>query len=193
MKNNMKKTLLISAFSLVLALSATGCGCKKTSGGKSGSGDAYTQDVENNYTQNVDMNKVQGESGSSDTDESESKGKIGNAEVSVDDAKLIDYEGDKVAIVSFTFKNNGEQPASFMGLLKVYASQNDSDLLSAVVSDIDGVNVLSADQYVEKGESITVQRAYKLKDEKTALVIDVTSVVPSENAVIVGKVFTFGN
>lgn len=190
----MKKTLVITAISLILAVSLAGCGCKKTSNneqGTSGTDNVYTQDVEQNYSQNVDMEKVQGDQTSSDTAEDAYNGKIGNAEVSIGDAKIIDYEGDRVAVISFDFTNTGDQPISFTSVLKVIASQNLSDLPPATVFGVEGVELNSISDLVAKGQTITVQRAYKLRDESAPLTVNVVDFNAAENSAVLEKTFTF--
>ncbi len=185
----MKKALIIAAASMILALSVAGCGCKNNNGGAGGK--ANSQDVEQNYSKNVDMNKVEGNQASSNTEEDVYKGKIGDTEVSIGDAKILDYEGEKVAVVSFSFKNNGDEPVSFTSALQVMASQNDNKLPPAIVSDIEGVDMLSISDLVGKGQTINVQKAYKLRTQDTPFVINVMPFTMDENSVVLEKTFSF--
>lgn len=186
----MKKALVIAAASLILVLSVTGCGCKNNNAGTSG-GNSGAQDVEQNYSKNVDMDKVEGSQASSDTDKDVYKGKIGDTEVSIEDAKILDYENEKVAVVSFTFKNNGDEPVSFTSALEVMATQNDNKLPPAVVSDVEGVDMLSISDLVGKGQTITVQKAFKLRSQDVPFVVDVMPFTTDENSTIVEKTFNF--
>ncbi len=188
-KINMKKTLVITAVSLILALSVTGCGCKKSSSNTSGSDNAYTQDVEQNYSKNVDMDKVDGQEAASETEESAYKGKVGDSQIVIEDAKIMEYEGDKVAVVSFSYTNKGSDAASFSSLFSVTAYQNMSELPSAVVV-ADGVEILSAEERVEKGKTITVQKVFKLRDD-SALTVNVTEFNQNEDSTVLAKTFTF--
>lgn len=121
-----------------------------------------------NASDEVDMSKIDGTELSDTTPEDSSlsdSAKIGNFDVSIEDAKVIDYEDNKVVVVSFKFKNGNSTPMAFSGIMSVEATQNGSELRSVFVSDVEGVNLNSTIQEVESGKTTTVQKAYLLSDE----------------------------
>lgn len=189
----MKKRLIIITVALILAMSAAGCGQKTAD--KATSQGTQAADAsgayENNgtqksgedvvYSEQVDMEKVEGEAATSDSDKKEYKGDLDNVEVTIEDAKLISYEDEDVAVVSFRYKNNGNQAMPFTGKLNVEAYQNDSKLPPAIVSGVEGVELLSMSENVEPGDTITVQKAFKLRD-KSPMTVEVREFVMDENS-----------
>lgn len=130
----------------------------------------------------VDMGKVDGtklDDTAAEDSSLEAKGDIANCEVTIDDAKLIDYtdaisgEQMKVVVVSFKFKNNNSTAQSFDGLLSVEATQGGNNLRQTLVAGVEGVNANSAISSVESNDTITVQKTYKLNDETTDINITV--------------------
>ena len=100
----MKKRLIIITAALILAMSAAGCGQKTNNTGTSQNNTQQTDAsgaYENNgtqksgedvvYSEQVDMEKVEGEAATSDSDKKEYKGDLGDVEVTIEDAKLISY------------------------------------------------------------------------------------------------------
>lgn len=190
----MKKRLIIITAALILAMSAAGCGQKTNNTGTSQNNTQQTDAsgaYENNgtqkrgedvvYSEQVDMEKVEGEAATSDSDKKEYKGDLGDVEVTIEDAKLISYEDENVAVVSFKYKNNGNQAMPFTGKLNVEAYQNDGKLPPAVVSGVEGVELLSMSENVEPGDTITVQKAFKLRD-KSPMTVEVREFVMDENS-----------
>lgn len=192
----MKKGLIIIAAALILALTAAGCGTKNTgntaSSGASSSNSSQPADVSDAYSEKVDMDIVQGTEAKSDSQENEYEGKLGAAKVSIDDAKLINYEDEDVVIVSFDFENKSDSPQSFTGLFEVTATQNGGELSSAVVYGVEGVELLSMGENVPSGESIDVQMAYKVKDKSAPVTIELREFEQNEDsAEPLTKTFTF--
>ena len=190
----MKKRLIIITAALILAMSAAGCGQKTNNTGNSQNNTQQTDAsgaYENNgtqksgedvvYSEQVDMEKVEGEAATSDSDKKEYKGDLGDVEVTIEDAKLISYEDEDVAVVSFKYKNNGNQAMPFTGKLNVEVYQNDGKLPPAVVSGVEGVELLSMSENVEPGDTITVQKAFKLRD-KSPMTVEVREFVMDENS-----------
>lgn len=186
----MKKSLTLIAAALILSMSLAGCG-SDSSNDKSGNSSDNQQSVEQNYSKNVDMDKVEGTEASSDTEENEYDGELGAVEVTIEDAKLINYEGKDVAVVSFSFKNNSNAPVSFNGAMKIDAYQNDQALPVAVVANVEGVELMSMTQNVATGESITVQKAYKLKDKSLPLVVQARRFNQNNSDDVLVKTFNF--
>ncbi|MGN0106798.1 MAG: DUF5067 domain-containing protein [Hominilimicola sp.] len=191
----MKKRLIIVTAALILAMSAAGCGQKTSNTGATQNNTQQTDAsgaYENNgaqqngedvvYSELVDMDKVEGETAASDSDKNEYKGELGDVEVTIEDAKLISYEDEDVAVVSFKYKNNSGQEASFTSKLNVEAYQNDDKLPPAVIDGVDGVSLLSMSENVKKGDTITVQKAFKLRDKSQPLTVEVREFVIDENS-----------
>lgn len=189
----MKKTFIIITAALILALSAAGCGQKtnntaapQSTQAADASGAYENNTAEQNsedvvYSEKVDMDKIEGEAAESDSDKNEYQGELGNVEVTIEDAKLIKYEDEDVAVVSFKYKNNSNQEMPFTSTLDVAAYQNDSKLPPAVVSGVEGVELLSMTENVKKGDTITVQKAFKLRD-KSPMTVEVREFVIDENS-----------
>lgn len=197
----MKKRLLITAAALTLILSAAGCGqtddadtaaqdsqsAEQTDVSEAYTAREYSEDQE--YSEYVDMDAVVGEEATSESSKDDFEGTLGNAEVTISDAKLIQYEDEDVAVVSFKYKNTGDEDMPFTGALKVEAYQNDESLPAATVVGVDGVEMLSMVENVSKGDTITVQKAYKLRD-RSQLTVQVTEFNPSDDSMLV-KTFDF--
>lgn len=189
----MKKTFIIITAALILALSAAGCGQKtnntavpQSTQAADASGAYENNTAEQNsedvvYSEKVDMDKIEGEAAESDSDKNEYQGELGNVEVTIEDAKLIKYEDEDVAVVSFKYKNNSNQEMPFTSTLDVAAYQNDSKLPPAVVNGVEGVELLSMAENVKKGDTITVQKAFKLRD-KSPMTVEVREFVIDENS-----------
>lgn len=192
----MKKKIAI-LMAAMLVVSAAGCGQKTTenTAAEQNTNTAQT-DVSENYgtadytPDQIDMKKVDGDELKSSSDKKDYSGELGDVEVTIEDAKVIDYDGVPVAIVSFKYKNNGSTPAPFTGKLNVQAYQDDSRLASLVVTGVEGVTMLALSENVEKGDTITVQTAYRLNDTSTPLDIEVSE-FDAANATSDGLVKTF--
>lgn len=193
----MKKKISILMAALLVAASVAGCGQKTTENTETKNDTNATQtDVSENYgtadytPDQVDMKKVNGDELKSSGDKKDYSGELGDVEVTIEDARVIDYDGVPVAIVSFKYKNNSSTPTPFTGKLSVNAYQDDAKLQSLVVTGVEGVTMLALSENVEKGDTITVQTAYRLNDTSTPLDIEVTE-FDLANATSDGLVKTF--
>lgn len=188
----MKKRLTIITAALILVLSAAGCGQKDTDTSNTSQEVQDTQqvDVSEAYSERVDMDKVDGEQASSESDEEEYKGELGDVEVTIGDAKVIQYEDDDVAVVSFEYTNKGNEDMSFTGALVVSAYQNGSKIPEATVVDVEGVEMLSMVENVPKGDTITVQKAYKLRDS-SSMTVEVLAFDQTKSDAVLTKTFDF--
>lgn len=185
----MKKNLAIITAALILVLSVSGCGKKANTTGNKPQSTAQT-DVSDAYSQPADMDKVPGDAASSDTAKSEYSGKLGDYEVSIDDAKIVDNNGEEAVVVSFTFKNKSNADVPFSGAMVVSAYQDDSRLTGTVIAGVDGVNMVASAEHVAPGDSITVQQAYTLRDKSLPLEIEVTEFESQDDVTLV-KTFNF--
>ncbi len=170
----LKKLLLIFA-AAALSLSMAACGDKTTEPPVS---DQSAQETETaapenfaeNTAEDVDMDKVSGEKlddTSAEDDSLEDSGEIDSFNISIEDAKVIDYDEKKVFVVSYKFKNNTSSPVMFTGVMETEVTQSGMDLPSAVVTGVEGINTSSAMESVEPNDTITVQETYLLRDEQT--------------------------
>ena len=191
----MKKTFLIVA-ALIVSMSLASCGTKNaktpdTNTASEGSVEQQLADFGKNASDNVDMNKIEGETltEAENAEGTESKADIGVYEVSVDDAKVIDYQDNKVVLVSFSFKNNSSSDINFAGAMSVEANQDTAVLAPAVVVGVEGFDSTTLAQNVSKGEKIKVQRAYNLADGETPVTIYVEAFDKTVSDASVEKTF----
>ncbi len=197
----MKKILTVMlAASLVLVMTA--CGKNKVSDGDAGQsvvqGGAAVDEKGNEITgtaidgagAEVDMEKIDGTELKSDS--KETSGEIGNYEVSIDDAKMIEAEVEgenkKLVVVSFTFKNNSSKAVAFDNVLKVDAIQNDLALNAKPVSGVEGLNMRSGVEIIDSKKTNRVQKAYVITDEQTPVEISVYK-ADEDNSASISKTF----
>lgn len=197
----MKKSLIIAA-ALILALSVTGCGNKNAGTGQNGAnqvGDASSAygngetaaPLSDIASENVDMSAVNGDAAKSSSDKKDYDGSLGKYDVSIEEAKKIEYNGDTIAVVSISYKNNSGRPMPFVGALDAVAYQNSEELSRAVVGGYTGIDLLSSAENVEDGDEITIQMAYKLKDSSD-ITVEVRELYPTDQTSdILKKVFEF--
>ncbi len=180
----MKKNLTIIAAALILVASLAGCGNKTTSSTDNSNNNTDASGAYENaaYSEQVDMDKVEGQEIKSDTDSDLYDGELGNAKLSIGDAKVINYQDEDVVIVSFEYKNTGDADMPFTGAFKVEAYQDDSRLRPTVVDGVEGVEMLAMSENVAKGDEITVQKAYKLRDKSAPVTIEVNEANITENS-----------
>ena len=93
-------------------------------------------------------------------------------------------------VVSFEFTNKTDSDQSFSGVYDVVAEQNGSSLAPATVIGVDGVELLTLSQNIAPGETITVQKAYKLDSKSSPLEITVQP-FSSDDESFVTKTFNF--
>jgi Skp family chaperone for outer membrane proteins len=138
---------------------------------------------------NVDMKKVGTEiKGESDGD-NESKADLGGYEVEIKDGALAeDANGNKVLVVEFSFKNNTSQDINFSGAINVDAFQDKSPIPVAATFSAEGYDVLTQAQNVPYNETITVQKAFSVKDSGQ-VVIDVSKQSTLGGSQIISKTF----
>lgn len=186
----MKKALLFTAASLAVVMMFTGCGKK---GGDNSSTEPKTEMEQQlasygkNAAENVDIDKVEGETLDAESG-GNSKGKIGDYEIKIEEAKVVDYENAKYFLVQFEFKNNGSEDINFAGAVKVETSQ-ENKLPPSFVNDIEGVDVSALAQLVSKGEKINVQKIYRLMDDETPVTVSVRAADGQKGSGVVEKTF----
>lgn len=170
------KKLLALALALVLVLAMAGCG-EKNDIIESGplmdeNGNAIAGTAIEGAGKEVDLNIVEGEALTVVENDEDSAAKLGAYKVSIEDAKMFEFEGQKKVAVTFTFKNNGKDPVSFDNVMVVDATQGGAELVGGrVVTGVPGINILSAVEMIEKGMETTVQKTFDVHTEDPISVI----------------------
>lgn len=127
----------------------------------------YGTELENAIEQ-VDMAKVDGESlkqGEPEDTSLSASGEISNFKVEIKAAKVIDYDGEKVVVITYDFRNGNSVPQSFDSMIATDVSQGGSELKGVSVIGVEGVNIASCLENIESGETKTVQKAFTLQNE----------------------------
>lgn len=89
-----------------------------------------------------------------------------------------DYAGNPIAIITYSFTNNSEDPASFMFAFDDNVYQNGVGLNSCLFAD-DTANYSSENQtkQIKTGATLDVEVAYVLNDTTTDLEVEVTRLI----------------
>ena len=204
MEIDMNKKIITVLLACALVLPAAGCAKNDNAGGapqatertdasgayEGAASDANPVPADGDYSEMVDMEKVEGEEASSDSDKDDFKGDLKNAEVTIEDAKVIKYEDSDVAVISLKYKNNSSEPQAFTSSVTVNAYQNGDELRPAVVTDVEGVEMLAQTQFVESGDTITVQKAFVL-DDKSPMTVEAVYALDKTSYDPLVKVFNF--
>ncbi len=166
---------IIMAVSMALAISACGSNNEVTQGTASvdENGNMIVGTTIDGAGDEVDMKAVEGEKLSEVKTEAKTESKIGDYTVTIEDAKVIDKDGEKLVVVSYTFKNKSGEPVAFDNVMVSDAKQGTNELVGAVVTGVEGINILSGVEIIESGKSTNVQKVYKLANEAEAVNISV--------------------
>lgn len=179
----MKKFIAIFAV-VALTLSASACGKKdKTDNSATPTSVSDTSDgsaaVDENGNEikgtavvgagdEVDMKKVEGDKVKAEKKDNEPiSGTIAGLKVGIGDAKVMQTEQSKIFVVTFDFKNTTGSPLAFDNIISVDVTQNGSKLMPTVITNMEGINILSGVEAIESGKSTTVQKTYILSDDTT--------------------------
>lgn len=174
----MKKIIgIILTFSLALMITACGKADKPSQGGASldDKGNEIAGTTIDGAGKEVDMDKVEGvelESIDPNNEKVKDEGRIGNMQVSIEDAKVMTQDDTKILVVSFGFKNLNTSDVAFDNLISVDVTQKGVSLMPTVIMGVEGINVLSGVELMPKGKETTVQKTFVLSDEETP--VDVT-------------------
>ena len=177
--------MFIAIFAVVaLMLSASACGKKdKTDNSATPTSVSDTSDgsaaVDENGNEikgtavvgagdEVDMKKVEGDKVKAEKKDNEPvSGTIAGLKVGIGDAKVMQTEQSKIFVVTFDFKNTTSSPLAFDNIISVDVTQNGSKLMPTVITNMEGINILSGVEAIESGKSTTVQKTYILSDDTT--------------------------
>lgn len=179
----MKKFIAIFAV-VALMLSASACGKKNkpdnsaapTSVSDTSDGSAAVDDDGNEIKgtavvgagDEVDMKKVEGDKVKAEKrDDKPVSGTIAGLKVGIGDAKVMQTEQSKIFVVTFNFKNTTGSPLAFDNIISVDVTQNGSKLMPTVITNMEGINILSGVEAIEPDKSTTVQKTYILSDDTT--------------------------
>ncbi len=151
-----------------------------SSSDESGSGSEQGESkYDENFTgadEDVDMDAIDGVDASV-ADDSAAKGDVNGSEITIGDAKVTDFNGQKVIIITYKFKNTSEQDAAFVSRINTEANQGEAYLAPATAFTAEGYVPETLVQNVPYGETITVQRAFTLVNEETPVTIMAESAV----------------
>lgn len=165
----MKKFLALLLV-LVMAISISGCGkdeVTQDTGLVDENGNVVAGTTIEGAGQEVNLDAVEGDTLTVAESDSEDKLTADSYVVSIDEAKAIDYNDQKNIVVTFTFKNKGKEAVAFDNIMVADVYQGDKTLIGNVVQGVEGINILSAVERIEKGDTTTVQKVFKLLDEET--------------------------
>lgn len=108
--------------------------------------------------------------------------------VTIDGAEMgTDYQGEKAAIVTYTFTNNSDDACNFMTTIGAKAFQDGVQLEGAI--GVDGVDSQDLMKDIKPGKSITVKEAYVLADTKNDVEVEVTELWDFSNELIAQQTF----
>ncbi len=165
----MKKFLALLLVS-IMAMSISGCGKDDTTqdtGLVDENGNVIAGTTIEGAGKEVNLDAVEGDTLEVAESDAEDKATFSNYVVSIDEAKVIDYNDQKNMVVTFTFKNKDKESVAFDNVMVADVYQGDRTLIGNVVQGVEGINILSAVERIEKGDTTTVQKVFKLIDEET--------------------------
>lgn len=117
---------------------------------------------------------------------------LGDYKVEIKSCKLSkDYAGNPIAIVTYSYTNNGKEPVAFLVAFEEHAYQNGIEAEHSYYTgndDYDGKNNQSKE--IKSGVTIDVMVAYELNDTSTPLEIEVGQFLSFDNTKI-SKTFNF--
>lgn len=109
--------------------------------------------------------------------------------VTIDEAAMgTDYQGEKAAVITYTFTNNSDKACNFMTTIGAKAFQDGVQLEGAI--GVDGVDSQDLMKDIKPGKSITVQQAYVLADTKNPVEVEVTELFDFSDELIAQKTFS---
>ena len=169
------KKFLATVLALMMALSMTGCGEKNdiidSPAHVDENGNVIAGTAIEGAGEEVDLDKVEGDKLTAVESDARSKAKLRDYDVSIEDAKIFEFEGQKKLAVTFTFKNKSKTPVAFDNVMVVEAVQDGTTLVGGkVVMGVPGINILSGVEMIEKGTKTTVQKTFDIFNEEAVTV-----------------------
>lgn len=104
---------------------------------------------------------------------------LGDYEVEIKSARLSkDYEGKKVVVVTYGFKNNADNATAFTWAFDDQVYQNGVGLEKCyVMDDNDPYDSANQDKQIKKGVSLDVEVAYVLNDDSTPINVELKELI----------------
>lgn len=125
-------------------------------------------------------NDSKGDSGNAQQQEPKTsdKGKIGDYEIAIKDAKIIkDYSGAPSLLVTFDFTNNSDSDAAFTTSVADKAFQDGVGLERAIVVGSSEYTAADSLKSVKPGTTYEVKSLYKLANEESDVLVEVTDLL----------------
>lgn len=135
-----------------------------------------------------DANGAAAEAAQEDTAAADAQQTEATYVVTIDEAAMgTDYQGEKAAVITYTFTNNSDKACNFMTTIGAKAFQDGVQLEGAI--GVDGVDSQDLMKDIKPGKSITVQEAYVLADTKNPVEVEVTELFDFSDELIAQKTF----
>lgn len=135
-----------------------------------------------------DANGAAAEAAQEDTAAADAQQTEATYVVTIDEAAMgTDYQGEKAAVITYTFTNNSDKACNFMTTIGAKAFQDGVQLEGAI--GVDGVDSQDLMKDIKPGKSITVQQAYVLADTKNPVEVEVTELFDFSDELIAQKTF----
>ena len=175
------------------AVQSADSGAPEASAAAEKSAEQVQEELENfakDADKNADMSKIEGtDLAGAATEGLEDSGTLGNYEVKIDSAKLVDSDSGKAVVVEFEFKNNSSNEVNFSGVIKTLVMQDESNLPPAMTYSAEGFDSNTVAQTISNGDSIKVQKVYLLNDEAQPVVVQATLFDTSLGGGTISKTF----
>ncbi len=167
----MKAMALVACLMAVCVLALTGCSSNSKAPAESSSGSSMSSSAQESSSS----------SAAAQTAESDYA-------VTIDSMTIgKDYNGEKAAIVTFTWTNNSDKATSFMVAVDAAAFQNGVELETAIVTG-DGYDSSGLMKELKPGSTTTVQKAYAL-DDTSDVTVEVSELISLSDKIIATKTF----
>lgn len=167
----MKRRILASFLSLLLAVSFSACGSTETQSNTTAQSIPSTQQE----VTVAETTQVTTEATLPPAVSLSDSGSLGNYEVQIHDFELCkDYSGSPAILVSFTFSNHSEENASAIFALSYTAYQNGVQLDSAIISDSSVYNSNDLMKELQPDASIDLKAAFVLLSETAPVEFEVS-------------------
>lgn len=116
---------------------------------------------------------------------------LGDYEVEIKSSRMTtDFEGKKVIVITYNYKNNSDSATAFDIALDYNAYQDGVELQKAyVLKDGDEYNSDNQSKQLKKGVALDVEVAYELNDETTEVETEVKELISFDDKII-SKKFT---
>jgi len=175
-ENTLKKLCLLVTLICVLTLS--GCSTTGTTPTNSPAAQTLTpSDTSAKATEQVtEAGKAAGQVGS---------GVVGDYAVSIDSArKTTDYDGKPAIIITYTWTNNSSETTSAAVSLYLKAFQSGAACDTAIVTDDKTYKSEDYMRDIKPGTTLTVEEAFLLRDETSAVEAELTGFLSEGNEVV---------